>query len=72
MFPPRRALLAALALLLARPTAPTTFLLDGLRDPAYVLVAEDAPGDLAPELAAQPKFLWADFCQMRVWWTYDT
>lgn len=76
---PHRALLAAVALLLAptfqplpppAPAQPAAFTLDGRRDPAYVLVAEDAPGDLAPELAIQDKFRWTDLT--RLYLAYDS
>jgi hypothetical protein len=67
---PRLHLLASLtAALLATsqpvpPAQPTAFFLDGLRDPGYVLVAEDPAGDLAPVIASDPNYLWADLTRL--------
>jgi hypothetical protein len=46
------------------PAQPAAFTLDGLRDAGYVLVAEDPPGDLAPAVAAQARFAWADLTRL--------
>ena len=68
-----RALVAAVstaALLLPNtplpPARPTAFALDGVRDPGYVLVAEDPSGDLADSIASQPRYLWADLTRLYV------
>jgi len=49
----------------SRPTV-----LDGLRDPGYVLLAQDPTGDLASPFASDPRFSWADLSNLYV--TTDT
>jgi len=44
--------------------------LDGLRDPGYILLAQDPPGDLATPLASDPRSRWADLSNLYV--TTDT
>jgi hypothetical protein len=46
------------------PAQPNAFLLDGLRDPGYVLVAEDPAGDLEPDISTDSRYLWADLTRL--------
>ncbi len=66
--PRRLALLAASALLFPAstlaPAQPSAFVLDGLRDPGYVLVAQDPGGDLATAIAVQERYYWADLTNL--------
>lgn len=62
------AALGLLPLLLAGAAAarPEAVTLDGLRDADYALLAVDAPGDLAPALAAEPEWVWAELSALYV------
>jgi hypothetical protein len=65
---PRFLLLACLTLALTppAPASPHAIVLDGLRDPDYVLIAEDPAGDLAPAVYNQVKFRWSDLTRLYV------
>jgi hypothetical protein len=71
-----RTLLATVLLLFAVAAQPAPLaasqptVLDGLRDPGYVLLAQDPPADLASPFASDPRFSWADLSNLYV--TTDT